>query len=85
MKPLWRRCCAVIAVTLALAPQAPAQTEGKKKNSAPKTPVARTPEDLMVVDCLLPGKIRRLGRRTTFLTPRRPIRTTRRCRRRFPR
>lgn len=31
--------------------------------------------DLHVVDCLLPGQVRQLGRRT-FLTPRRPIRTT---------
>ena len=33
-------------------------------------------EDLMVVDCLLPGQVRRLGRRATFLTPRRPAKTT---------
>jgi uncharacterized protein len=31
--------------------------------------------DLYVVDCLLPGQVRRLGNRT-YLTPRRPIRTT---------
>ncbi len=31
--------------------------------------------DLYVVDCLLPGKVRRLGN-TTYLGPRRPIRTT---------
>ncbi|MEN9808325.1 MAG: hypothetical protein RL756_2845 [Pseudomonadota bacterium] len=31
--------------------------------------------DLYVVDCLLPGQVRRLGQRT-FLTPRRPTRTT---------
>jgi predicted nucleic acid-binding Zn-ribbon protein len=30
----------------------------------------------MVVDCLLPGQVRKLGRATTFLTPRRPIRTS---------
>ncbi|MEM8932329.1 MAG: caspase family protein [Acidobacteriota bacterium] len=36
----------------------------------------RTPEDLLVVDCLLPQKVRRLGRRSTFLAPRQPIRTT---------
>jgi hypothetical protein len=37
---------------------------------------SETAEDFLVVDCLLPGKIRRLGRRKTFLSPRRPIRTT---------
>ena len=31
--------------------------------------------DLQIVDCLLPGQVRQLGSRT-FLTPRRPIRTT---------
>jgi len=33
-------------------------------------------ESYMVVDCLLPGQVRKLGRSTTFLTPRRPIRTS---------
>ncbi len=31
--------------------------------------------DLQVVDCLLPGQVRRLGA-STYLTPRRPVRTT---------
>src|SRR5690349_13757603 len=30
----------------------------------------------MVVDCLLPGQVRKLGRTATFITPRRPIRTS---------
>ncbi len=36
----------------------------------------RNPEDLMVVDCLLPGQVRKMGRMATFMTARRPIRTT---------
>jgi len=32
-------------------------------------------DDLHVVDCLLPGEVRRMGR-ATFLSPRRPVRTT---------
>jgi hypothetical protein len=35
-----------------------------------------SPDDYLVVDCLLPGKVRQLGRRTTYLGARRPIRTT---------
>lgn len=35
-----------------------------------------TPEDLLVVDCLLPGQMRRLGQQASFLSARRPIRTT---------
>lgn len=33
-------------------------------------------DDLLVVDCLLPGQIRRLGQRTTYVSPRRPLKTT---------
>ena len=36
----------------------------------------RNAEDLMIVDCLLPGQIRRLGSQATFMSARRPIRTT---------
>lgn len=34
------------------------------------------PEDLLVVDCLLPGQMRRLGGQANFLSARRPVRTT---------
>ena len=33
-------------------------------------------EEFTVVDCLLPGQIRRLGTQVTYVTPRRPTRTT---------
>lgn len=33
-------------------------------------------DDLLVVDCLLPGQIKRLGRLSTFVGARRPIKTT---------
>lgn len=33
-------------------------------------------DDLLVVDCLLPGQIRKLGTRTTYVSPRRPVKTT---------
>src|SRR5579885_1033928 len=36
----------------------------------------RNPEDLLIVDCLLPGQVRKLGRSATFMGARRPIRTT---------
>lgn len=32
-------------------------------------------EQLMVVDCLLPGQVRQMGSKLTYLTPRRPIKT----------
>lgn len=42
----------------------------------PAHAAVRNAEDLMVVDCLLPGQIRKLGRQATFLSARRPVRTT---------
>ncbi len=45
----------------------PALAAAKEKQEA---------DALMVVDCLLPGQVRQLGRQATFLTPRRPIKTT---------
>lgn len=33
-------------------------------------------EDLMIVDCLLPGQLRKLGGQATYLTARRPIKTS---------
>src|SRR5262249_49419554 len=36
----------------------------------------RNPEDLLIVDCLLPGQMRKLGKSATFMGARRPIRTT---------
>ncbi len=33
-------------------------------------------DDLHIVDCLLPGQIRKLGSRMTYLSPRRPIQTS---------
>ncbi|HEY7776581.1 MAG TPA: tetratricopeptide repeat protein, partial [Kineobactrum sp.] len=38
-------------------------------------PADATVADLSIVDCLLPGQVRQLGN-STYLTPRRPVRTT---------
>ncbi len=43
--------------------------------SSPRAAV-RNAEDMLVVDCLLPGQLRKLGRQATYLTARRPVRTT---------
>ncbi len=40
------------------------------------TPTSTSGDELMVVDCLLPGQIRKLGKRATFLTARRAIKTS---------
>lgn len=41
-----------------------------------KASVVRNAEDLLIVDCLLPGQVRKLGRQASFLSARRPVRTT---------
>lgn len=44
--------------------------------STPSLARVRNAEDLLIVDCLLPGQIRKLGANRTFMSARRPIRTT---------
>jgi hypothetical protein len=46
------------------------------QKAAHATVQTRNPEDLLVVDCLLPGQMRKLGRSSTFMGARRPVRTT---------
>ncbi|HYE84760.1 MAG TPA: hypothetical protein VEA16_00290, partial [Vicinamibacterales bacterium] len=41
-----------------------------------KPVTTRNAEDLLIVDCLLPGQVRKLGAAATFMSARRPIRTT---------
>jgi hypothetical protein len=39
-------------------------------------PVTGNPDDLLIVDCLLPGQVRQLGTKVVYLSPRRPIKTS---------
>lgn len=65
----WRYCL-VLLVALHPIPQLSAADQADN-----------TGNDLLVVDCLLPGQIRKLGRRTTYVSARRAIKTTARdCR-----
>ncbi len=62
-----------LALILALAlSQSGDPAHAKKKKKAPRVEDAR---DLQIVDCLLPGKVRRLGRHSQYVTARQPIRT----------
>ena len=47
----------------------PAETERAMQDS-------RNPDDLFVVDCMLPGQVRQLGQNFTFMAPRQAIKTT---------
>lgn len=67
------RAVAALFGLLVATPLATSQAAGPAADSAMQG--YREVAELYVVDCLLPGQVRRLGTRT-FLTPRRPTRTT---------
>ena len=50
-------------------------TPDKNPEKPPEQQNAGTPDDFLVVDCLLPGQLRKLGGKFTFLSQRRPIKT----------
>lgn len=70
-----------VAVAAALLAAACASPEVRPADaSSPEMEGVREVADLHVVDCLLPGEVRRMGK-ATYLSPRRPVRTTARdCR-----
>src|SRR5262245_5740491 len=83
--PLVRRgLCVVTVATFAFGcaptppPAQPATTPASAapKAAAPARPDATRPDAFLVVDCLLPGQIRRLGDQVTFVTARRAQKTT---------
>ena len=67
-----RRCvlAVLVAVLLCVSPS----TATRARQGGKDRPVDS--RELQIVDCLLPGQVRKLGRGTTYLTPRRPVRTT---------
>jgi len=57
----------VFLAACAASPTQPGRTASTETQNA---------DDLLIIDCLLPGQVKRLGTQTTFLTARRPIKTT---------
>lgn len=51
------------------------QTIAVKSDRASKSHSKEETDKLLIVDCLLPGQIRKLGTSMTYISPRRPIRT----------
>ncbi|WP_078118096.1 caspase family protein [Thiosocius teredinicola] len=51
------------------------QSNGQRTDLAPGAKVGNA-DDLLVVDCLLPGQIRKLGSNLTFVAPRKAIKTS---------
>src|SRR5262245_44632303 len=50
--------------------------EVAKTQADPAASLSRGGDELLIVDCLLPGQIRKLGRSIVYLTPQRPIKTS---------
>ncbi|MEH6570378.1 MAG: caspase family protein [Halioglobus sp.] len=75
--PCRRKTPAILIVTLLLSSflSGCEATPDKKPVSAPENQAAGTPDDFLVVDCLLPGQLRKLGGNFTFLSQRKPIKT----------
>lgn len=71
----------ILALLLPIAAAACASSEVRTvDDSSPEMEGFREVADLHIVDCLLPGEVRRMGK-ATYLAPRRPTRTTARdCR-----
>lgn len=73
MRSSARRCGRLLPLLLSgllLAPAGPAAPAAP----AEREPAAEQADDLLLVDCLLPGKVRRLGRHQTYVTRARPAR-----------
>ena len=68
-----------LAISL-LAPGFEGGLAGAKSSSRPAPPAdtdsVRHPEDLFIVDCLLPSRVRNLGRTAKFAAPRQVVRTS---------
>lgn len=64
-----------LALSLALLAGCNATTPTKNNSAANETEGYESLEDLYIVDCLLPGQVRRLGS-MQYLSPRRAVRTT---------
>ena len=72
-RPAWRRVLAWAAAAC-LAASCTAGGDAVAPTAPQLRSVGRT-EDLLIVDCLLPPQIRRLGDQVTYLTARRAVKT----------
>ncbi|MBT3062248.1 MAG: caspase family protein [Candidatus Thiodiazotropha sp.] len=74
INPLPLIASTLITVVLALA-GCQTQTTRQVSDDA-SAPVSGNPDKFLIVDCLLPGQVRKLGANMTYLSPRRPVKTT---------
>lgn len=74
LRPLRLRCICVLSLLLAATSCTTSPTTLEGSGLVPEGIVHA--EDLLVVDCLLPGQVRKMGRNRVYLTPRRPTKTS---------
>jgi TPR repeat protein len=73
MKRIWIVLAVAVMTTGLLAA---CVEQGAVRESAGGVPAGANADDLLVVDCLLPPQVRRLGTQMTYLAARRPVQTT---------
>jgi Caspase domain/Sel1 repeat len=74
-RPAWRHVLAW-AVAACLAPSCTAAGGDAVAQTNPQSRSVGRTEDLLIVDCLLPSQIRRLGQQVTYLSARRAVKTS---------
>ena len=74
-RPIRTRIVALVALYVA-GLYGCATTSSSIQQEIPPEAAGLKADQLMVVDCLLPGQVRQMGSRLTYLSPRRPIKTT---------
>ncbi|MES9852800.1 MAG: hypothetical protein ABW170_13350 [Candidatus Thiodiazotropha sp. L084R] len=50
--------------------------ETKTESAQNLSKIGGDPDKLLIIDCLLPGQVRKLGSNMTYVSPRRPVKTT---------
>src|SRR5262245_14651306 len=79
--PWVTRVMSVLLIYLSLSTLGCASGDGTAASGVPTVPQgavgsAGGADALLVVDCLLPGRVQKLGQRFVYLTPRQPTKTT---------
>ena len=71
---VWRGTALIVIIACMLAFASPPAFS--KKPAASASQGGKSADEFLVVDCLLPGQLRRMGSRMNYLSPRRPVKTS---------
>ena len=78
MTTLYRLIQVILLAVVILGCQSKSVSNNQNQTEVTNTDISAKsdPDKLLIVDCLLPGQVRKLGTSVTYLTPRRPVRTS---------